>query len=461
MAHEDVGAPVPFAAPAKGTVVLYRGATLIDGTGGAARPATSIVVDGDRIRTVAPDGEIPVALLAEAEVVDLQGAFVVPGLIDSHQHIATPPNRPVAEAALRRQVYGGVTAIRDMADDLRHVADLARSTLVGEIPGPDIHYAALTAGPGFFDDPRTWQVTQGAVPGHVPWMQAVTEETDLPLAVARAAGTYATAVKIYADLPGSLVSAITAEAHRQGLGVWAHAAVFPASPAEVVEAGVDSVSHVHLLVHEFAGRALTTYKDKPPVDRDRFLAGDDPEMAGLFARMRERGTVLDATNTLWDWLADDADTPEEKTRARDNAELSAALTAQAFGAGVEISAGTDYETAPGQPYPSVHDELVFLVERCGMPAAQAIRSATLVGARSMDAEDSMGTVAEGKLANFVVLKDDPLADIRNLRTVTTVVKRGLRLDRSEFTQESAPAANTSDASGPAGTTTDPEGTNGR
>lgn len=448
MAHEDVGAPAPFAAPAKGTVVLYRGATLIDGTGGAARPATSIVVDGERIRTVAPDGEIPVALLAEAEVVDLQGAFVVPGLIDSHQHIATPPNRPVAEAALRRQVYGGVTAIRDMADDLRHIADLARSTLVGEIPGPDIHYAALTAGPGFFDDPRTWQVSQGAVPGQVPWMQAITEETDLPLAVARAAGTYATAVKIYADLPGPLVAAITAEAHRQGLSVWAHAAVFPASPAEVVAAGVDSVSHVHLLVHEFAERALTTYKDKPPVDRDRFLDGDDPEMAGLFARMRERGTVLDATNTLWEWLADDADTPEEKTRARENAELSAALTAQAYRAGVEISTGTDYETAPGQPFPSVHDELVFLVERCGVPAAQAIRSATLVGARSMGAEDSMGTVAAGKLANFVVLEDDPLADIRNLRTVTSVVKRGLRLHRAEFTSENA-------------TTTAQEGTNPR
>ncbi|MEU1089304.1 amidohydrolase family protein [Streptomyces sp. NPDC005892] len=463
MAHEDVGAPAPFAAPAEGSLVLYRGATLIDGTGGAARPATSIVVDGDRIRTVAPDGEISVALLAEAEVVDLQGTFVVPGLIDSHQHIATPPNRPVAEAALRRQVYGGVTAIRDMADDLRHVADLARSTLVGEIPGPDIHYAALTAGPGFFDDPRTWQVSQGAVPGQVPWMQAITEETDLPLAVARSAGTYATAVKIYADLPGPLVSAITAEAHRQGLGVWAHAAVFPASPSEVVEAGVDSVSHAHLLVHEFAGRPLTTYKDKPPVDRERFLAGDHPGMAGLFARMRERGTVLDATNTLWDWLADDADTPEEKTRARENAELSAALTAQAFRAGVEISTGTDYETAPGHPHPSVHDELVFLVERCGIPAVQAIRSATLVGARSMGAEESMGTVAEGKLANFVVLTADPLTDIRNLRTVTTVVKRGLRLHRSEFSPESTATTNPAGATratGSADATTNPEGTNG-
>ncbi|WP_299538304.1 amidohydrolase family protein [uncultured Streptomyces sp.] len=437
MAHEDLPAPTPFAAPAEGTVVLYRSATLIDGTGGPARSGVSVVVDGDRVRTVAPDGEIPVSVLSEARIVDLRGSYVVPGLIDSHQHLATPPNRPVAEAVLRRQVYGGVTAIRDMADDLRHVSDLARATLVGEIPGPDIHYAALTAGPGFFVDPRTWQVSQGAVPGHVPWMQAITEETDLPLAIAVARGTYATAIKIYADLPGATVAALTAEAHRQGLGVWAHAAVFPASPGEVVDAGVDVVSHVHLLVHEFAGRALTSYQDKPPVDHARFASGDDPEMAALFTRMRERGTVLDATNALWDWLAQDADTPQEKERARANAELSAALTAQAYRAGVEISTGTDYESAPGEAFPSLHDELVFLVERCGLPASRAIRAATLGGALAIGAADSMGTVADGKLANFVVLGSDPLADIRNLRDITLVVKRGLPLDRADFTPASA------------------------
>lgn len=100
-----------------------------------------------------------------------------------------------------------------------------------------------------------------------------------------------------------------------------------------------------------------------------------------------------------------------------------------------MSAGTDYETAPGQPFPSLHDELVFLVERCGMPTAQAIRAATLVGALSMGAEDVMGTVAAGKLANFVVLRQDPLSDIRNLRSIDFVVKRGVRLDRADFTTQ--------------------------
>jgi imidazolonepropionase-like amidohydrolase len=432
MDHEDAGAPVPFAGPGSGAVSVYRRATLIDGTGGPAQPSMTIVADGAEIVLVAADDEVPADLLASADVVDCDGQFVIPGLIDSHQHIATPPDRAVAEATLRRHAYGGVTAIRIMADDLRQISDLARATRVGEIPGPDIHYAALMAGPGFFDDPRTWQVSQGETPGSVPWMQAITDETDLPLAVAMARGTHATAVKIYADLPGSSVAAIAAEAHRQGIGVWAHGAVFPASPAEVIGAGVDSVSHVHLLAYEAAAEQLSTYKDKPPIDYDRFAAGNDALMESLFAQMRSRGTILDATASMWTRTWDAPADPEGKARASANSALCASLTAQAYRAGVPVSTGTDYETAPDEPFPALHDEMAFLARHCGIPAGQVIRSATLVGARSIGAQASMGTIEAGKLANFVVLARDPLADLANLRSITLVVKRGRRYDRSEY-----------------------------
>ncbi|GAA3238008.1 amidohydrolase family protein [Actinocorallia longicatena] len=428
---EFLGAPTPFAAPAAGTVTVYSGATLLDGHGGPAVPGTSIVVDGERIRLVCPDADLPSDLpdLDVVERVDLTGRFVIPGLIDTHQHLATPPDRPVAEAVLRRQVFGGVTAIRDMADDLRQIGDLARATRVGEIPGPDIHYAALMAGPGFFDDPRTWEVSKGAVPGAVPWMQAITEDTDLPLAVAMARGTGATAVKIYADLPAETVAAITAEAHRQGLRVWAHAAVFPASPADVVAAGADVVSHVTLLAHQ-ASAALgpATYKHKPPIDFPAFAAGDHPVIEALLADMRERGVVLDATAVLWTWLADRVpeERAEDRAHALDMAALAATLTRQAHRAGVEISAGTDYETSAGEDHPALIEEIEFLVAECGLSVAQALRSATLVGARGIGAEAEMGTVEAGKLANLVILAADPEADVAALRGVLCTVKRGLR-----------------------------------
>jgi hypothetical protein len=293
------GAPTPWAAPPAGTVTVYRGATLFDGTGDRPRADTTIVTDGDRIHAVVGDGDPLPPLAADAPRVDLDGRFVVPGLIDTHQHLATPPDRPVAEAVLRRLVHSGVTAVRDMADDLRQIGDLARATLVGEIPGPDIRYAALMAGPSFFDDPRTHEVSRGSTPGAVPWMQAVTPDTDLTIAVALARGTHAAAIKVYADLDATTVAAVTAEAHRQGIAVWAHATVFPAAPGEVVAAGVDSVSHVTLLAFENPTEPLSSYKSKPPVDHDRFATGDDPRLAALFAEMRRRGTVLDATASMW------------------------------------------------------------------------------------------------------------------------------------------------------------------
>lgn len=445
----ESGAATPYAPAPDGALVLYRGATLFDGTGGPARPGMSVLTAGETVLAVGDDADVAAALAegiegvedgAHPEVVDLSGRFVVPGLIDSHQHLATPPDRPAAEAVLRRLVHSGVTAIRDMADDLRHVADLARGTRVGEIPGPDIHYAALMAGPSFFDDPRTHQVTRGAVAGRTPWMRAITPDTDLPLAVAEARGTFATAVKIYADLDAGAVAAITAEAHRQGLEVWAHAAVFPAGPGEVVAAGADAISHVTLLAFEGAARPLTTYRDKPPVEHERFAGGDDPHLAALFAEMKRRGTVLDATAGMWTSEELSGESAEDAERARLNTELSAAVTAQAHRAGVAVCTGTDYETSPDAPFPALHDELSFLVNRCGMAPAAALHAATLVGARAAGAEDVMGSVEPGKLANFAVLAKDPLADIENLRTVTLTVKRGRRFVRADFDRDRASGA---------------------
>lgn len=417
--------------------VAYRGATVLDGTGAAARAGTTVVVDGGLLSHVGPDADVPAGLLAGAEVVDLAGLHVIPGLVDSHQHLATPPDRALAEAVLRRDLLGGVTAVRDMADDLRQVGDLARAALVGEIVAPDVHYAALMAGPTFFDDPRTWQVSQGATPGEVPWMQAVTPDTDLPLAVAMARGTYATAIKVYANLPGETVAAIVAEAKRQGIAVWAHAAVFPATPGEVIAAGVDSVSHVHLMAHEAAGRALTTYQDKPPIDYARFAGGDDALMDELFARMREQGTVLDATASLWDRvrreLTADVEADEAAAeRAAANDALSAALTRQAWRAGVTVSAGTDRDPDAAEPWPPLFDELDYFVERCGMTPVEALRCASLGGALSLGAADRLGTVEVGKQADFVVLAADPAVDLAALRTVVSVVKRGRRFERAEL-----------------------------
>lgn len=423
--------PAPYAAPAKGTRTIYRNAALMDGTGGPMRRGMAIVVDGDRIVEVVGDRDISAASLASGKVVDLGGRYVLPGLIDSHVHVATPPDRKRAEAVLRRNLYGGVTAVRDMADDLRSVAEITRASLVGEIAAPDIYYAALMAGPSFFDDPRTAAAAMGVTPGKVPWMQAIDDSTDLPTAVTLARGTFATAIKAYANMPGQTVAAIVAEAHRQGMPVWAHGAIFPATPADVVAAGPDVISHVCYLAYQASDAVPGSYQKRVPVAYDRFGKTGSPVTAALFKQMAERNIILDATGRVYlDYDARAKAHPEKPALC--TADLAARLIAQARAAGVQISTGTDGTAAADDPWPELYDELVYLVEQAKMPAAEVIRSATLVGARAAGQEKHMGTIAAGKFANFIILAKNPLENIRNIESITTTVKRGHAYPRADF-----------------------------
>ena len=415
-------------------VVVYTGGALIDGTGAPLKSGLVVVTRGERIATIAaaagftpPPG---------AKVVRVDNRYILPGLINSHEHLATPPARKFAEAMMRRDLFGGTTAVRCMGDDLRALAELARGARLHEIPGPDIYYAALFAGTEFFKDPRVVASTQGATPGKTPWMQAIDEKTDLATAVTLARGAGAIAIKIYADLPALLVRKIVEEAHRQGIQAWSHGMVFPATPQEVIDAGPDTVSHVGYLAYEAVEARPSRYEDREkfPIDPAPFADGNNAIMNRLFAQMRDKRIILDATNYVFHTI--------ERMRARDpknappppycSSRLAEILTAQAHRNGVLISAGTDSFAEPGDPWPAVHGEMEILVRKCGMTPMEAIQSATMISAMSMRQETEMGTIEPGKLANLVFLSANPLEDISALRTVTLTVKRGVPYPRSRY-----------------------------
>ncbi len=217
--------------------IIFSGVTVIDGTGALPRADMAIVVDGEEIAAVVPVGELGDERRDGSEVVDASAWFAIPGLIESHTHVATLANRARAEFILKRQLYGGITTARDMAGDVRSLMDLQRASLVKEIDAPDLRFSALMAGPEFFTDPRTVSSAAGETPGAVSWMQAVTEDTDLAEAVTLARGTWAAGIKTYAAIGGDLLAAITAEADRQDIPVWAHVHVGPARALEVARAG--------------------------------------------------------------------------------------------------------------------------------------------------------------------------------------------------------------------------------
>ncbi|WP_229238388.1 amidohydrolase family protein [Dyella amyloliquefaciens] len=412
---------------------LYAGATVIDGTGAAPVANQDILVRGERIVAVGPHGSLAGSKEAGVHTVDLHGSYVIPGLIDSHVHLATPPDAKRAQAILRRNLYAGVTAVRDMADDLRSIGELTREARVSEIPSPDIYYAAVMAGPDFFADPRVAAASYGVTPGKSPWMQAIDKDTDLREAVTLARGTSATAIKVYADLPPELVAAITAEAHRQHILVWAHSAVFPTRPADVINAGVDVVSHACYLAYQLEPVMLKSYEDHTPF-HDELLAknGDDPVIAGLYRDMLKHGTILDATGSLFvRYDAERKNHPDRKP-LRCTGPTTIRLVRQAWQAGVPISTGTDDDGGFKSAWPSVYDEMFFLAHDVGMPSLQVIHSATLIGAQAAGQAQDMGSIAAGKLANFAVLSADPVKDIGNLRSIRMTVKRGHVYPRADY-----------------------------
>ncbi len=427
------GTPAGEAGPrAPAPPELLLGFTLIDGTGAPPVTDAALVMRDGWIRDAGSRRTVEARWRDSADVVrvELGGAYVIPGLIDAHVHLATAPDRARAEAELERLLHAGVTSVRDMAGDARALASLARDSRLGEIPAPDVYFSALMAGPTFFEDPRPAASAAGETPGAVPWMQAVTPGTDVRAAVLRAAGTYAAGIKIYADLAAPEVARITREAHRKGLRVWAHSMVFPARPLEVVQAGVDVVSHVCRLAWEGVADAPQRYHHQRRPDYRR-LRPDAPVFRRLFQEMRDRGVLLDATLAMYARRARaraGAPPPPSGTTPRRpecDVAFARALTRQAHGAGVELVAGTDFSTPPTEP-PALLLELEELVEHGGLTPADALVAATRNGARAIGIQDRAGTLEAGKRAHFVVLDADPLADIRHLRRVREVWKGGER-----------------------------------
>src|SRR6185312_2934278 len=252
-----------FALPALAAApkpLLLTHVGLIDGTGSPVRRDMTIEITGKRITAVYPDGSR--AAPKDAEVRDLGGKYVIPGLIDAHVHITdAEPDIAHYRTFLHALLLGGVTGIRDMAGDDRLLQYLAEQANSDAFASPDIFYVALMAGPSFFkEDVRAQAASKGEPLGFAPWMQAITAKTDIPLAVAEAKGTGATGIKLYANLPAALVKAITAEAHRQELRVWTHATIFPAKPSDAVDAGVETISHSPYLVWEAAPNVPGDYK---------------------------------------------------------------------------------------------------------------------------------------------------------------------------------------------------------
>jgi imidazolonepropionase-like amidohydrolase len=408
--------------PAPETVALTH-ATVIDGTGAAAMADSTVIVRSGRIASVYPAASQPIPNGARVE--DLTGKWIIPGLIDAHVHLPSGSGELARyRDLLNRLLLNGVTGVRDMAGDARVLGYLAREARLDAPGWPNIYYSALMAGPTFFfEDARVPDASRGVMLGSAPWMRAVDESTDIRVAVAEAKATGATGVKLYANLTPALVKQITAEARRQGLLVWTHATIFPAKPSDAVAAGATTISHTPYLIWEAAPHVPEDYRSRAFGDFIH-IRPDDPKVVALLARMKERGTILDATLRVFQQSA------ERSPDAAGKGILpwAYAVTRAAHNAGVLVDAGTDSQGLAsgrqGDGGAAVVDEMALLVEQCGFTPAAAIQAATQVNAMAVGQSAERGTIAPGMAADLVVLSADPIADVRNVKTIVEVLKDG-------------------------------------
>ncbi|MDT0552138.1 amidohydrolase family protein [Urechidicola vernalis] len=351
----------------------------------------------------------------------LKDKYVLPGLIDAHVHFATNPTverRDNAEQVLKEMLLTGITSVRDMAGDTRALSSLARNTLVGDIDGPNIYYSSLMAGPEFFSDLRTIATAQGGISGKMPYMKSIDNSSNLTLDVAQAKGTGAAGIKLYANLSKQEIKKIVKEAKKQKMNVWAHAALSPTKPSEIISSGVISISHVDMLLYEyFESRKELIAKWEIPENETRNTQYWDNEFeqlefSELYKLMIVNNVVLDATMTVYENYKD-------SPRLTWRYELAKRIINQAYNNGVLIAAGSDSDQKT-----FVQHEMKLLVNKCEFKPIDAIISATKHSAMATGILESEGSIETGKNANLLLLHSNPIENIESIESVFMVVKKG-------------------------------------
>lgn len=413
--------------PSRGPV-LFEHANLFDAVSGTMKPGSSVLVEGDKIRSVGPDGSIEVP--PGTERIDAAGKALVPGLWDMHSH-PEPADGLLLLAA-------GVTGVRDMAAEPAK-RERMKSWDTGETLGPRIVYAGIVDGPGPFQGP-----TQVLVDNEAEARAAVDAMADAGFVL----------VKVYSSVKPDLVPAIADEARRQGLRVGGH---IPAgmTAEQAVRAGYDEIQHMNMLFLNFMFDRVpdtrTPARLTAVADGAADLDFDDAKTKDFIALLAAKRITVDPTLQLFENLILDrpgkvatayapiADrlpplvrrgllegglpaTPEKEPTYRASFAAMLRMLAELHRAGVPLVAGTD--SLGGF---ALVRELELYVD-AGIPAPEVLGMATLGAARAAGQGGRLGSIEPGKLADFILVDGDPSADPGALRQLRLVVKDGVPLD---------------------------------
>jgi hypothetical protein len=425
---------VASAAPAAESSVVIERCSVFDPESGKMIADRTIVIRGTQIIRVAASDEVA-DVPAEATRIDGRGKFALPGLIDAHVHVVHVLDfaHVTGDEVLPLYLAAGVTSIRSTGDEVVAATLVARSAAAHPERSPRV----FTCSPLLDADP----------PIHRDVGRAITDPAKVPALFDDLAPWNVTTVKIYAGTARPVGKAIIDESHRRGLFVTAHLGRYSAQDA--VADGIDGLEHIwsvfnYVIPPEVAGQ---------PGHRGKLDLGN-PLCESLVAELARRKILVDPTLAVFRNMILLPDVPEVRDhpdnvlaprrlrefwpvylkrsgcpqggpledRRREFAKFQE-LTGKLYRAGVPLLAGTDAPEPQVPPGFSLHQELEMLVES-GLPAAAALRAATLTNATALGEKERLGTLAAGKTADVVLLSANPLDDIRDTRRIELVVHLG-------------------------------------
>lgn len=429
------------------------GVSVIETDQGRVLPDRTVLIRDGRIEAIEPVGTVRFEAL---NTIDATGSYVMPGLIDMHVH--TDP------AGLAAWPLNGVTTVRDMGTQVYPLtadqgllaarAEIAR----GERFGPEVFTPAL-----ILDGPIDWNPRWTP---HFRGLDTPRQARDIVDALAAAEVDF---IKVYSALTPELFNAVTERAARHGLSIAGHVPEAVGVGA-AAEAGQRTVEHLRGILTDISSEedairaelvAASADRDGSAAYRriaqlsDRQLETRDADKAdALFSKLAAHDVAVTPTLVvLWDprWVDPDVmpdpdrlaelspiyrgvATPRgplvdpkwpfesvEAALRRFDAYQETVLALQR--AGVDILVGTDAVNPFVFPGYSFHTELAMLVD-AGLTPAEVLRSATLLGARHLGADERLGQIKIGYEADLVIIADNPLDDITHAASIEWVVMNG-------------------------------------
>jgi hypothetical protein len=447
---QEQPAALPSPRTASGATYITH-VTVIDTNGGKTIQDRTVIISGDRISDVTDSkGTRPPA---GAKRVDGRGKYLIPGLWDMHVHAVSAER---LDSMFPMFVANGVLGIRDMGTSmpLAEIAQVRKEIASGSRLGPHV----VAAG----------QILDGHPKPMRPNFLAITTPEEGQDAVRRLKVGGADFVKVYSWLSRDSFLAVAEEATKQNLPFAGHVP-FSVPALEASSAGQKSMEHLYGLAlacstredeirNELVkGGADVTFSLLDHLEIEEAGASYSEEKAArVFARL--------AKNRTWQVPTFAADLPDSRSfdlrvtddnrlrfippffqeqwskRATSGAGLSPwgkfferrlHMLHAMHRAGVPVLAGTD--SAWYQPYTyagfSLHDELALLVQ-AGLTPMESLQTATIGPARFLGLENDLGTIERGKLADLVLLEDDPGKDIHNTTRISEVFLAGREFDRA-------------------------------